>query len=769
MYYRCVSMGIGRVILLVPLATGAFCAFASCAALAPPPPQPPVVETAPPPLPPAAAAHADSALLPRTVALGDPDRADVQVSPDGKRIGWIGPVDGVAALWIAPAEDVKKAEAIAPDPAGGVRAWWWTSGSDHVLFARPRDGDEHLYLVDLATKEAKDLHAARGVHAEIVGISPRRPHEVLVALNDRDKQFEDVYLLDVTTGTRKLAQQNDGGYAAFWADDDLHVRYAVRQNADASVDVVEPVRGKPGSPLIHVAVEDVHLVEHIAFDKAGTTLYLRDSRGRDTSALVALDTRSGKEKVLAQDPRSDVGQVLVNATTGAVEAASFDYDTRTWTVVDSSVEGDLYYLQTFGGDGTLRVTSRSLDEQRWIVSYSYPDGPSRFYRYDRDPDIPGNPGKATLLFSASDTLDRAKLSAMKPVVIKARDGLDLVGYLTLPFAADPRDEGRPKAPLPLVLLVHDGPWSRTTGDYSRQHQWLASRGYAVLSVNTRGSTGFGKRFVEAANLQWGARMQDDLVDAVKWAVEQKVADAGRLAIMGSGYGGYAALVAMTTTPDAFACGIDAGGPVNLVTFMRNIPTHLKPRAEELARRVGDWRTDDGQKLLAERSPMTHVRELRNPLLIQQGKTDPRVMEADTEAFVLATRGTRARVTYVVYPDEGHALARAPDRASFDAVTEVFLAQCLSGPYEPIGSLAGSSLTAPVGALYVHGLTEALAARGPVAGEAETSVATAAADAGGLMRAADASALGVPRDGGLLSGLSDASAVPNSGEGGVTRR
>ncbi|MGO9836274.1 MAG: prolyl oligopeptidase family serine peptidase [Polyangiaceae bacterium] len=698
-------MAIVRLALSVPLIVGALPACA-IARPAPPPQAVAMAATASP----ARAPRAEPALLSRSVLFAPPDHADVKISPDGQRIGWLGPLPGGLNLWVGPADDVGKAQPVTQETTGSVRSWWWTFGSDRIVFARERADDEsgHLYVVDVAKKETRDLTPIDGVRAELLGLSPKRPKEALVGVNDRDKKFQDVYLVDIATGARKLVQQNDGGYDGWLADDDLRVRYGERQNSDASTDILRPARGKePSSPLLHVPVEDSLSVEAVAFDKSGDALYLRDSRGRDTSALVALDTKSGKTTVVVQDPRADAGQVLLHPGAKTVEAVSFDYDKRIWNVVDSSVEGDLYYLQTFG-DGTPLVTSRSLDEQRWIVGYAYPDGPTAYYRYDRDPDIPGNPGKATFLFRSQDALEHAKLSAMKPVVVKARDGLDLVSYLTLPYAEDPRDEGRPKAPLPLVILVHDGPWSRVTGEYSPEHQWLASRGYAVLSVNYRGSTGFGKKFVEAANLQWGTRMQEDLIDVAKWAIDEKIANPAKVAIVGVGYGGYATLVGMTAGAQLFACGVDVGGPSNLLAFMQNIPPSGQSHVEGLARRVGDWRTDEGKRLLADRSPMTHVGAIKNPLLIEQGKTDPRVTETDTAQFVEALRAARVPVTYALYPDEGHTLKRTPNRMSFGVLTEIFLAQCLGGPYEPIGGdLAGSTLTVPVGAQYIHGLREAM--------------------------------------------------------------
>jgi dipeptidyl aminopeptidase/acylaminoacyl peptidase len=684
-------------------------ALSDCALVrrASPPPQATATTPAPSPV---VAPRADPSLLARSVLFARPDHANVKISPDGHLIGWLAPVSGVLNLFVAQADDVTKAQAVTKEPTGDVRAWWWAFGSDRVLFARDKDGDEnaHVYVVDLGKKETRDLTPFEGVHAELVKLSPRRPREALIGMNDRDKKFEDVYLVDLTAGTRKLAQQNDGGYGRWLADDDLRVRYGQRENSDASFDMLKPAQGKElATPLLHVPVEDSVAVVGVDFDKGGNTLYLKDSRGRDTSALVALDTKSGKTTVVAQDPRADVGQLLVHPIAKTVEAVSFDYDKRTWNVVDASVEGDFFYLQTFGGDADLFVTSRSLDERKWVVGYAYTDGPTLYYRYDRDPEAPGNPGKATFLFRSQDALEHAKLSAMKPVVIKARDGLDLVSHLTLPYDQDPRDEGRPKQPLPTVLLVHDGPWSHAGGEYSPEHQWLASRGYAVLSVNYRGSTGFGKRLAEAANLQWGARMQDDLVDAASWAVDQKIADPAKIAVMGAGYGGYATRVAMTAGPRRFACGVDLGGPSNLLAFMQGLPQYEQTHVEEIARRVGDWRTDDGKKLLADRSPMTHVAAIKNPVLIEQGKKDPRAVEADAARFVEALRAGRVPVTYAIYPDEGRTLSHVGNRMSFAVLAEIFLAQCLGGSYQPIGDDLGvSSLTVPVGGQLIYGLEAA---------------------------------------------------------------
>jgi dipeptidyl aminopeptidase/acylaminoacyl peptidase len=676
---------------------------------------------------PVATPRAEPSLIPRRLFFDYPDRAQVKISPDGQRIGWLAPVRGVLDVWVGPADDVKKAQPVTQIVGGDIRSWGWTFGSDRALFVLGKGGDDsrHLYAVDLVKKETTDLTPIDGVRAELVGLSPKHPAQALVSLNDRDRKAPDVYLVDLPTGARKLVQQNDGGYGHWFADDELRVRYATRQNADASADLLQPPHGKEKDkdnkdkdnkdkdkwkPFQQVPMEDALTVQGVEFDKSGNTFYLKDSRNRDTSALFAVDTTTGKATLVAEDPHSDVGQVLLHPTNKTVEAVSFDYERPTWVVIDAAVEGDFYYLQTFG-DGTLLVTSRSLDEQRWVVAYAHSDGPTRYYRYDRNPDIPGNVGKATFLFSSKDELEHAKLAATERVLIKARDGLDLVSYLTLPYDQDPRGEGRPKEPLPTVLLVHGGPWARATREDSPEHPWLASRGYAVLSVNYRGSTGFGKQFVNAGNLEWGGKMRDDLVDAAKWAVDQKVADPTKVAIMGAGYGGYATLVGMTMSPHTFACGVDVGGPSNLLTLVQTVSPYWQPQIEELAKRLGDWRTDDGKKLLTDRSPVTYIGAINKPLLIGQGKNDPYVSEAQSVELAAAIRSKRVPVTWVVDPDEGQGFARPPNRTGFSALAELFLAQCLGGPYQPIGDdLAASTIRVSAGAQYMYGLREAMVAK-----------------------------------------------------------
>jgi dipeptidyl aminopeptidase/acylaminoacyl peptidase len=302
---------------------------------------------------------------------------------------------------------------------------------------------------------------------------------------------------------------------------------------------------------------------------------------------------------------------------------------------------------------------------------------------------------------------------MQAVEIPARDGLSLPAYLTLPASTDANKDGKPEKTAPLVLVVHGGPWARDQWGHNPIHQWLASRGYAVLSVNYRGSTGFGKKFINAADKEWAGKMHDDLVDAVGWAVKSGVADEKRVAIFGGSYGGYSALVGVTFTPKLFTCAVDIVGPSNLVTLLENIPPYWAPFKPMLTQKLADPATEDGKKWLLSRSPLTLVDKIERPLLIGQGANDPRVKQLESDQIVKAMKQKGIPVTYVLYPDEGHGFARPENRKSFNAVAEIFLAQCLGGPYRPVGEdFKGSSIQVPEGAKVVPTLEAELSKKQP---------------------------------------------------------
>jgi dipeptidyl aminopeptidase/acylaminoacyl peptidase len=430
-------------------------------------------------------------------------------------------------------------------------------------------------------------------------------------------------------------------------------------------------------------------------------MYMEDSRGRDTAALFAVDLATGKSTLLAEDAKADVQNLMTCPVTGKVQAAGFTYDRQTWKVLDASIQADLDALKAVD-PGELTITARTLKDDLWTVAFLSDRGPSRYYLYDRAKK------KATYLFTNKKDLEGLPLVPMHPVVIPSRDGLSLVSYLSLPRACDPTGSGKPARPVPMVLDVHGGPWARDSWGYNSQHQWLANRGYAVLSVNFRGSTGFGKKFLVAANLEWARKMHDDLLDAVDWAVKQGIADKSKVAISGGSYGGYATLVGLTFTPEVFACGVDVVGPSSLLTLLQSVPPYWKPQLDMMRKRVGDLDTEEGKKLLIERSPLTHVQKIKRPLLIGQGANDPRVKQAEADQIVKAMQENKIPVTYVLYPDEGHGFARPPNRISFYAIQEAFLAPILGGRAEPIGdALKGSTTQVPAGAEHVPGLKEAL--------------------------------------------------------------
>lgn len=646
-------------------------------------------------------------LIPRDTLFGNPERANVQVSPDGQHLSWIAPVDGVLNVWVAPIGELDKARAVTADKARGIRQYFWSYKPGTLLFMRDTGGDEdfHLYSVDVAGGEPRDLTPFPKTRALVYGVSHKHPDAVLVGMNDRNTSWHDLYRVDLASGQRTLVERNDDDIAGYVVDADYGVRYAQRSRADGGTDLLEP-DGKGGWQVIEeVPFEDYLSTGFAGMTTDGSTLYLNESRGRDTTALVAIDTASKKKTVVFEDPRADIQETLTHPQTGVVQAAASEYLREEWKAIDSSIAADLQKLDGIG-PGTASVASRSFDDRTWIVAYSAAETPVEYYRYDRG----DGEGTLTRLFSARPALEGKPLVPQWPQEIPSRDGKTLVSYLTLPKEADANNDGKADQPVPMVLLVHGGPWARDGYGYSGWNQWLANRGYAVLQVNYRGSTGFGKSFVNASEGQWSKAMHDDLIDGVEWAVSNGVTTRENVAIMGGSYGGYATLVGMTFTPDVFKCGVDIVGPSNLVTLFETFPAYWASFMEQWYRRVGDPRTEAGMQALVQASPITHVDNIKKPLLIGQGANDPRVVQAESDQIVEAMKAKNIPVTYVLFPDEGHGFARPENSKAFNAVTEGFLGTCLGGRVQPIGGdFAGSSITVPTGADDVPGLAEALQA------------------------------------------------------------
>lgn len=660
-------------------------------------------------------------LITRDLLFGNPDKASVQLSPDGRHISFLAPVDNVLNVWVGPVEEPEKAEPVTRDTNRGIRNYFWAYTSNHIIYLQDLAGDENwqVHVVDIRTREDRNLTPFEEItgpdgkpimlpggkplrpQAQIVAVSHKFPEEIIVGLNLRDPQFHDLYKVNILTGELKLMQKNDG-FMGFLTDDDYTVRFAARMTPDGGMVYYRPDGQGGWSPFETIPMEDTLTTSPVAFDKSGQIIYMIDSRGRNTAALLEVNLNTGEKKLIFEDPRADAQGIMMHPMEKKLEAVSVEYLRTEWTVLDESVRADLEYLKTVC-DGDFRVSDRTLDDKFWTVAYVVDDGPVRYYFYDREKK------EAKFLFTNRKALEGVRLSKMHPVVIKSRDGLNLVSYLTIPGWRDPDNDGRPDKPLPMVLYVHGGPWARDSWGFDPVHQWLSNRGYAVLSVNFRGSTGFGKDFINAANREWAGRMHDDLIDAVNWAVENRIADKNKVAIMGGSYGGYATLVGLTFTPEVFACGVDIVGPSNLITLLETIPPYWKPMFEMFATRVGDPRTEEGRKLLQERSPLTYVDRIKRPLLIGQGANDPRVKQSESDQIVKAMQEKNIPVTYVLFSDEGHGFARPENRLAFFAVSELFLAKHLGGRAQEIGKdFEGSTIKVPEGAEQIPGLKEALA-------------------------------------------------------------
>lgn len=631
-------------------------------------------------------AGAATPLIPRLLLFGNPERTDGQIRPDGAYTSFRAPVEGVMNIWIAPADNLAAARPVTFDTGRGIPFHFWAYDNRSLLYGQDTGGDEnfHLFRLDPETGETLDLTPFPGVQARPVKLSSRHPESLLVAVNDRDPRFHNLYRIDLRTGERTCLFQNDR-YIALHADDDFRVRLGEIFASDFTRQIY---RIRPdGDPelLATFGTEDVMASQLLQIDARGESLVLIDSRGRDRSALARLNLQGGEIETLFESDLADVGDVIFDPDTHLPLAVAVNFTRKQWTALDPAVEADMVALQAVC-DGDFTVVAQSRDNRTWIVTYTRDNSSADTYRYDRA----GR--QATLLFHARPALNRETLARMHPAVLTSRDGLKLVCYLTLPPGSNPDGGPRPERPLPLVLQVHGGPWSRDLWGFQPFSQWLANRGYAVLSVNFRGSTGFGKAFVNAANREWGGKMHEDLLDAVDWAVAEKIADPQRIGIFGGSYGGYATLVGLTATPTRFACGVDIVGPSNLLTFMASVPPYWLPIMPLLHDRVGNPDTEEGREFLRSRSPLTHVERICRPLLIAQGANDPRVVKAESDQIVHAMQEKGIPVTYLLYPDEGHGFQRPENNLSFAAVMEAFLSRYLGGACEPIGTaMAGSSV------------------------------------------------------------------------------
>ena len=624
-------------------------------------------------------------IIPRQLLLGNPFALDPKLSLDGRRLAWLAPVDRVMNVWAAPAEAINEAKSLTR-MAGRPPTWHdWSADGRYVLFLKDENGDEnfHLFAVEAETGESRDLTPLPKVAVQVLLRSPDLPSRILIGLNDRDPRRHDVWSLDLTSGARELVYENKDGFGWFRFDWQGRIRLAGRNEpAKGGQQVYRMETGRP-EPWRLIPFDDQFGTAILNFDRNGGRLFARSSVGRDRSALVSIDMTTGNETVLAEHPRADVVDAILDERTFEIQAVSAAHLRQEWIPLDRRASRTIVMIRAAAPDCEFMRLSASADERLWTIAAHGPRNPPHYYLVDRDA------GAMTELFSSRPELKPYRLAGTRPVVVRSRDGLDLVCYVTLP-ADEP--SSRPRAPLPMVLLVHGGPWSRDSYGFERERQWLANRGYAVLNVNYRASVGFGKAFVNAGDRQHAGRMHDDLVDAVEWAIAEGVARRDKIAIMGRSYGGYAAFVAATFTPDLFCCALPIVGISDLATLLDSLPPYWADMQAQFYRRFGDPRTPDGRKLLRLRSPIGRIDRIRKPMLIAHGENDVRCTLAQSDAFVEAMQNRGLPVSYLVFPDEGHGFKRPENDLAYHAMAEAFLAVHLGGRAEPSGSdLEGSSM------------------------------------------------------------------------------
>jgi dipeptidyl aminopeptidase/acylaminoacyl peptidase len=611
-------------------------------------------------------------LIPRDVLFGNPERVSPHISPDGTTLAWIAPRDGVLNVWVAPvgAEagvDWAAARVVTDDSDRGIRMFAWAHDGRHLLYLQDTGGDENwrLHDVDLQTMQRRDLTPFDGVQARVIAMERKFPTEVLVGLNRDNPELHDVYRLDLVTG--ELVKEVDNpGFAGWLADSQMAVRAAIQPLPDGGlVLMVRDGAESDWHPLLTVPADDALTSDVEAFSKDGTSLLGVSSVGAETGRLVRIDVATGTEEVLAADPEADVTAVRIDPDTRRPQIVTFLKERSEYVVLDPSVAADLAAIRALH-PGDPVFTGADDAEATWLVAFTNDAGPVSYFAYNRAA------GTGSFLFENRPELSRYDLAPMEPFSFTARDGLEIHGYVTFP-------PGEGRSGRPAVLNVHGGPWVRDAWGFDPNAQWLANRGYLCVQVNYRGSTGYGKAFVNAGDREWGGKMQDDLSDAVAFVTGQGWADPARVAIFGGSYGGYAALAGAAFTPDLYACAVDIVGPSNLKTLIETIPPYWAPMVAQFHRRVGDPSKD--VDFLWSRSPLSRAADIRVPLLIAQGANDPRVKQAESEQIVAALKEAGIDYEYMLFPDEGHGFAKPENRLRFYAAAERFLARHLGGRAE----------------------------------------------------------------------------------------
>ncbi|MEP7026480.1 MAG: S9 family peptidase [Actinomycetota bacterium] len=613
-------------------------------------------------------------LIPRQVLFGNPERVSPELSPDGTQLAWVAPHDGVLNVWIAPAHsgqgegiDWAAARVVTADTDRGIRRFAWAHDGRHLLYLQDTGGDENwrLHDVDLQTMQRRDLTPFEGVQVQIVALERKFPTDVLIGLNRDNPELHDVYRLDLVSGELVKEVENPG-FLGWLADAQLVVRGAVAPQPDGGfILLVRDSAEADWRPLLTIPPDDALTTQPISFSADGRSMLAAVSVGTDTAQLVRIDLATGASEVLAQDPKADVSDVKLDPETREPQLVTFAKDRSEYLVLDPAVADDLAAIRALH-PGDPSIAGGDDGDTTWLIGFTNDAGPVPYFSYDR------SSKQGRFLFDHQPALSEYELASMEPFSFTARDGLEIHGYATFP-------PGAGRSGLPMVLNVHGGPWARDDWGFDPEAQWLANRGYLCVQVNYRGSTGYGKSFVNAGDREWGGKMQDDLTDAVGYAVSQGWADPARVAIYGGSYGGYAALAGAAFTPDLYTCAVDIVGPSNLKTLIETVPPYWAPMIVQFHNRVGDPATE--ADFLWSRSPLSRAADIRIPMLIAQGANDPRVKQAESEQIVAAMQTAGIEHEYMLFPDEGHGFAKPENRLRFYAAAERFLARHLGGRSE----------------------------------------------------------------------------------------
>jgi len=619
-------------------------------------------------------------LIDREVFFDDPKIAASQVSPDGTYMTFTKPYKGVENIWIKGIDEPFDAARPLTADERPVPGYFWSEDSKYVLYVQDKGGNEnfHVYAVDpkAAPEEAtgvppaRDLTPLENVRAFIYAVPEATPGTILVGLNDRDPALHDVYSVDLATGERKLLIQNDANVASWVTDLDGKVRLAVRQTPDGGTEILRVADGKLGDALYTCSWQET--CSPVRFHKDGKRVYLESNKGDDVDLvrLLLVDVATGESTVVESDPEGEVdfgGAVFSDATEDLIATVYVGDRIRVYPKTEKLAKA-LELLRSKLPDGEISFAPQTNDDRLVKVVVSRDVDPGTVYLFD------WQKGTVKKLYESRPDLPSEDLAPMQAIRYKARDGKTIPAYLTIPKGVEAKN-------LALVLLPHGGPWARDGWGYNSRHQFLANRGYAVLSPNFRGSTGYGKAFLNAGNNEWGQAMQDDLTDGVKYLVDKGIVDPKRVCIAGGSYGGYATLAGVTFTPDLYTCGVDLFGPSNLISLLNSIPPYWGPVRKQFLLRMGDPSTPEGEKQLKAQSPLFSVDKIKAPLLVVQGANDPRVKKAESDQIVVAMRDKGLPVEYLVAPDEGHGYRGRENRLALFARFEEFLADHLGGRYQ----------------------------------------------------------------------------------------